>query len=288
MNKKMLLSLLVVGLIAISSISIVSAAMEIEGGAFFTDGGLDDLTFASIDVGSKYSEDNVIIQIWYSRDGSILNDGNMVPKTVTSDGFINVKSAEPYKYFPDHAKINLYDKNYNLLDSQEVTLSQSKGVQVFGNGDYDYSYIKGPSSNTKSSSDSSSSASSTSNSKSNVGSRVDVTTSDTFYFYPIDCFIADEGYCASIEVDGDTYYLGESEYDKLCEYSGSFASGMICQYQDTSTTQKIKMGIVGTIETPGDPVGDFELPVDKPFSFYYKIGKVGLDKKAKIVTTLYL
>ena len=55
MNKKMLLSLLVIGLIAISSISIVSATMEIEGGAFFTDGGLDDLTYASIDVGSKYS-----------------------------------------------------------------------------------------------------------------------------------------------------------------------------------------------------------------------------------------
>jgi hypothetical protein len=84
-------------LILICGITGVSAAMAIEGGAFYTAGGLDDLTYASIDVGSQYSGDDVIIQIFYSRDGSDLNEGNMVPKTVNSEGFINVKSAEPYK-----------------------------------------------------------------------------------------------------------------------------------------------------------------------------------------------
>ena len=48
-------------LILICGISGVSAAMAIEGGAFYTAGGLDDLTYASIDVGSQYSGDNVII-----------------------------------------------------------------------------------------------------------------------------------------------------------------------------------------------------------------------------------
>ena len=145
-RNKIFLSLMISFLILISSISVVCAAMEIEGGAFYTDGGLDDLTYASIDVGSEYSGDDVVIQIFYSRNGSDLNDGNMVPKTVNSKGFINVKSADSYKYFPDHAEIKIYDANKKLLDSMEVKLSPSKGIQTFGSGDYDHSYIEGASS----------------------------------------------------------------------------------------------------------------------------------------------
>ena len=141
-RNKIFLSLILSFLILISGISVVCATMEIEGGAFYTDGDLDDLTYASIDVGSEYSGDDVIIQIFYSRDGSDLNNGNMVPKTVTSDGFINVKSADSYKFFPDHAEIKIFDTNNNLLDSMNVKLSPSKGIQIFGIGDYDHSYIK--------------------------------------------------------------------------------------------------------------------------------------------------
>lgn len=153
--KGKLLCLLIISLMAISSISIVSA-MEIDGGAFYTDGGLDDLTYASIDVGSQYAGDDVIIQIYYSRDGSLLNDGNMVPKTVTSDGFINIKSADAYKYFPNHAEINIYDTNNNLLVTQKVDLSPEKGIQTFGLDDYDHTYITGGDSTSSSSSGSSS------------------------------------------------------------------------------------------------------------------------------------
>ena len=35
-------------------------------------------------------------------------------------------------------------------------------------------------------------------------------------------------------------------------------------------------------------VGDFELNVDKEFSFDYKIGTVGLNKQAHIITKLHL
>lgn len=142
LRNKMFLSLMISILILISSISVVCAAMEVEGGAFYTDGDLDDLTYASIYVGNEYSGDDVTVQIFYSRDGSDLNDGNMVPKTVNANGYINIKSADSYKYFPDHAEIKIYDSNNKLLDSQEIILSPTEGLQIFGTGDYDHTYIK--------------------------------------------------------------------------------------------------------------------------------------------------
>ena len=139
-SKNKLVFLMILALVSISSISMVSA-MTIYGGAFSTGGGLDDLTYASVDVGSSYAGDNVIIQIWYSRDGNTLNHGNYVQKTVTPAGFVNVRSADPYSYFPDHAQINIFNTNYNLLASKEVYLSPNKGIQTYGAGDYDHSYI---------------------------------------------------------------------------------------------------------------------------------------------------
>ena len=130
-RNKIFLSLMISFLILISSISVVCAAMEIEGGAFYTDGGLDDLTYASVDVGTKYSGDDVIIQIFYSRNGSDLNDGNMVPKTVDSSGYINVRSADAYSKYPDYAEVNVYDTSGNLLDSVSVTLAPDSGTQIF-------------------------------------------------------------------------------------------------------------------------------------------------------------
>ena len=119
---------------------------------------------------------------------------------------------------------------------------------------------------------------------------IHVTTDDTFYFYSTDSLAANDDYYAAVVVDGIPYYLGNSEYDELCEYSTSFAEGLIQQFQDTSTTQDIKMGHVkvGSLVTPGNPVGDFEQPVDKEFSFDYKIGKVGLNENAHIITNLDL
>ena len=95
---------------------------------------------------------------------------------------------------------------------------------------------------------------------------IDVTTSDTFYFYSTDSLAADDGYYAAVVVDGTPYYLDDHE------------------------SQDIKMGHVkvGSLVTPGTPVGDFEQPVDKEFSFDYKIGQVGLNKNAHIITNLDL
>lgn len=108
-----------------------TTSMSILGGSFETGGGLEDKTYASIFVGPEHSGENVKIQIYYSRDGNTLNNGNMVPKTVDSSGYINVRSADAYKYFPDFAEINLYDVSGNLLDTQNVNLSPESGTQTF-------------------------------------------------------------------------------------------------------------------------------------------------------------
>ena len=108
-----------------------TTSMSILGGSFSTGGGLADKTYASIYVGPEHSGEKVKIQIYYSRDGSTLNNGNMVPKTVDSNGYIEVASADAYKYFPDFAEINLYDNSGNLLDTQSVSLSPEKGTQTF-------------------------------------------------------------------------------------------------------------------------------------------------------------
>ena len=108
-----------------------TTSMSILGGSLSTGGGLNDKTYASIYVGPEHAGEKVKIQIYYSRDGSDLNNGNMVPKTVGSSGYIEVASAEAYKYFPDFAEINLYDTSGNLLDTQSVSLSPEKGTQSF-------------------------------------------------------------------------------------------------------------------------------------------------------------
>ena len=108
-----------------------TTSMSILGGSFSTGGGMEDKTYASIYVGPEHAGENVKIQIFYSRDGNTLNNGNMVPKTVDSSGYIDVKSADAYKYFPDYAEINLYDNSGNLLDTQSVSLNPESGTQTF-------------------------------------------------------------------------------------------------------------------------------------------------------------
>ncbi len=114
-----------------SSPAPAKSSMDIGGGSFSTGSKLSDKTYASIYVGPEHSGENVQIQIKYSRDGSSLNKGNMVPKTVDSSGYINVRSADAYKYYPDFATINIYDTSGNLLDTQSVSLSPESGTQYF-------------------------------------------------------------------------------------------------------------------------------------------------------------
>lgn len=108
-----------------------STSMKIQGGSFSTGSADEDKTYATIYVGKENAGKDVIVQIFYSRDGNSLNNGNMVPASVHSDGYLYITSADAYKYYPDYATIKLYDSNSNLLDTQSVSLSPSSGTQTF-------------------------------------------------------------------------------------------------------------------------------------------------------------
>ena len=106
-------------------------SISILGGSFSTGSAEEDLTYASINVGTQHAGEDVTVQIFYSRDGNSLNNGNMVPVTVHSDGYIEVQSADAYHYYPDYATINLFDSSGNLLDTKSVSLEPTSGTQTF-------------------------------------------------------------------------------------------------------------------------------------------------------------
>lgn len=114
-----------------SSSSSKTSSMTIRGGSFSTGSAEEDKTYATINVGTEYAGESVIVQIFYSRDGNSLNNGNMVPANVHSDGYLYITSADAYHYYPDYATIKLYDSNSNLLDTQSVSLSPTSGTQTF-------------------------------------------------------------------------------------------------------------------------------------------------------------
>lgn len=107
------------------------SSISILGGSFSTGSADEDKTYARINVGTAHAGEDVIVQIFYSRDGNSLNNGNMVPATVHSDGYLEIASADAYKYYPDYATINIYDSNSHLLTTQSVSLSPSAGTQTF-------------------------------------------------------------------------------------------------------------------------------------------------------------
>ena len=107
------------------------SSISILGGSFSTGSADADKTYARINVGTAHAGENVIVQIFYSRDGNSLNNGNMVPATVHSDGYLEIASADAYKYYPDYATIKIYDSNSNLLTTKSVSLSPSAGTQTF-------------------------------------------------------------------------------------------------------------------------------------------------------------
>ncbi len=107
------------------------AELYIGGGIFKTGSELTDKTYAKIYIGGENAGKDIILRIVYSRDGSNLNNGNMVPLTVDSNGYVEIYSADAYSYYPDNAYIELYDSNSNLISTQNVRLDPDSSTQYF-------------------------------------------------------------------------------------------------------------------------------------------------------------
>ncbi len=105
--------------------------MQIQSGSFYTGTSASDKTYCKVYVGSAYAGENVKISVLYSYGGSALNQGNIVPKTVSSDGYVEVPTANALDYYPDDAIITLYDSNGNILDTYEVYMNPESGTQTF-------------------------------------------------------------------------------------------------------------------------------------------------------------
>ena len=101
------------------------------GGIFKTGSSLDAKTNAKIYIDGGNPGESVKIKIKYYRDGNSLNNGNLVTKTIQNDGYIDINSADSYKYYPDKAYIELYDLDGTLQSTQTVTLNPDSSTQYF-------------------------------------------------------------------------------------------------------------------------------------------------------------
>ena len=105
--------------------------MKILSGTISTGSGTKDKSVCTVYVGSEFAGENVKMSTLYSRDGSNLNSGRLVSKTVDSSGYITLPAADSYELYPSNCIVTIYDSQGNELDSRSVSLEPSSGTQSF-------------------------------------------------------------------------------------------------------------------------------------------------------------
>ena len=105
--------------------------MTILSGTITTGSSLSSKSVCTIYVGKEYAGTDIQISTLYSRDGTDLNAGRLVAKTVDSDGYVTLKSADSYKLYPDECLISIYDTDGVELDYRIVYLETESGTQSF-------------------------------------------------------------------------------------------------------------------------------------------------------------
>ena len=142
-------NIIIIAIVAIICLAAIAGAMLYFNGGFFNDKepihivnttfstghSLDSKTYCTINVGSNHTDENVTVDILYSRDGTDLNDGDKSVKTVDANGDIVCESKDSYDLYPSHAIVTLYDDEGNKLDSADISLNTDDSTQVaVGNG----------------------------------------------------------------------------------------------------------------------------------------------------------
>ena len=102
---------------------------------FTTGHTLDAKTICTVNVGANHSDENISVNILYSRNGNNLNDEYKFDKTVDGVGNVICESIDSFKLYPDNAIVTIYDNEGNKLDSVKVTLHTDDSTQIAnGNG----------------------------------------------------------------------------------------------------------------------------------------------------------
>lgn len=105
--------------------------MTIISGTISTGSSLSSKSICTIYVGEQYAGASIKMSTLYSRDGTDLNAGRLVDKTVDSSGYVTLPSADSYKLYPDECLISIYDAKGNQLDYRTVYLETESGTQSF-------------------------------------------------------------------------------------------------------------------------------------------------------------
>lgn len=105
--------------------------LKIISGTFTTGSPLPAKTYITVNVGEKHAGENVKIRVFYTHDGSKLNAGNIVPMTVDNTGHFTMNTLNSLNHYPDHASITLYDGDGNIVDTMEVDMEPTSGLQYF-------------------------------------------------------------------------------------------------------------------------------------------------------------
>ena len=98
---------------------------------FYTGSSASDKSYCSANIGTEHYGEKYQISVLYSRDGSNLNDGNLVKKTVDDEGFLHVSSSIAFSKYPDKAIVTVYDMNDNVLDEKTYYLDAVSGSQSY-------------------------------------------------------------------------------------------------------------------------------------------------------------
>ena len=98
---------------------------------FYTGSTASDKSYCSANIGTQHYGETYQISVLYSREGSNLNDGNLVKKTVDDEGFLHVSSSNAFSYYPDKAIVTIYDMDNNVLDEETYYLDPVSGSQSY-------------------------------------------------------------------------------------------------------------------------------------------------------------
>ena len=114
-----------------SSSATAVSNLKIISGSVSTGSSDSDKAYCHVYVGSDHAGDSVRISALFSRDGNNLNEGRIVSTNVDSAGYVDVNSADGFKYYPDQVILTLYDGDGNRQDQKTVYLSATSGTQTF-------------------------------------------------------------------------------------------------------------------------------------------------------------